>query len=54
MELKTSVIKNGDSYYIRVPPAMVEYFKLTNGNLPKEAKIKDITDKIAQVSFPLW
>ncbi len=51
MELKTSVIDISGSYYVRIPPAFVEYCKLKKTN---EARIKDIGNNELSVVFPIW
>jgi len=51
MELKTTVFKVGDSVCVRIPPAMVEFFGLANGNLPQEAKIKEAGTNSVEVFF---
>lgn len=51
MELKTTIQEQNGSYYIRIPANMVEYFKVQK---TKEAKIKDLSEKQAVITFPLW
>ncbi len=56
MEIETTISKIGDSYFVRIPAEMAKYFKLTNGSgdTPKKAKIKDLSDSEAKISFTLW
>lgn len=51
MELKTSIIDISGSFYIRIPPAFVEYYKLKKTN---EAKIEDTDKNKLSVTLPVW
>lgn len=53
MEIETTISKIGDSYFVRVPAEMARYFRITNGDA-KRAKIKDISDSEAKISFTIW
>lgn len=48
MEIETSIINISESTYLRVPPSMAKYFKLT-----PETKviIRDIDSEKAEVTF---
>lgn len=54
MEIETTISKIGDSYFVRIPAEMAKYFKLTNGDGIKKAKIKDLSDSEAKISFTIW
>jgi len=51
MNLKTSVIEISGSFYIRVPPAFVEYCRLQKTS---EAEIEDVEKNKLSVTFPIW
>lgn len=58
MEIETTVTKIGDSYFVRIPAEMAKYFKLSNTNDNrngnKKAKIKDLSNSEAKISFIIW
>jgi len=54
MLLDTSIIDNGGSLYMRIPSAMVDYYKLRNTTRPKKCKIEDIGENEAKVTFTKW
>lgn len=54
MELKTTIFMSGDSVCVRLPPALVEYLNINKEKLPTEAKIKDLTNRTAEIIVPVW
>ena len=53
MEIETTVMKIGDSYFVRVPAEMAKFFKL-NESTKNKARIKDLSKSEAKVSFKQW
>lgn len=51
MEIETTVQEISGSYYVRVPSDMAKFLKLQKTT---EAKIKDLTDKKVEITFPVW
>jgi hypothetical protein len=53
MEIETTIIKVADSYYVRVPPAFVEYLNIKTKAI-KTAKVTDKTSNSFEVKLPLF
>jgi len=54
MEIETTVTKIGDSYFVRIPAEMARFFKINDGSNKNKAKIKDISQSEAKISFKQW
>jgi len=50
-EIETTIINIAESYYLRMPPSMVKYFKLTPET---KAVIRDIDSRKVEVVFSGW
>jgi hypothetical protein len=51
MELQTTIVRIGDSVYVRIPANMVEYYKIKKNRLPAKCRIKDDDDETAKITF---
>ncbi len=51
MEIETTVQEISGSFYVRIPAAMAAYLKLQKTT---EAKIKELTEKKVEITFPVW
>ncbi len=51
MEIETTVQEISGSFYVRIPAAMASYLKLQKTT---EAKIKELTEKKVEITFPVW
>ncbi len=51
MELKTNIQEINGTFYVRIPAAFVDFYKIKKS---KDVKIKDISENIVEIIFPVW
>lgn len=54
MILDTSILDINGSILVRIPPGMVEFFKIKDKPRPGKCKIEDTGDNEAKLTFQKW